>query len=238
MLELKGHSGRVQDVAWAPNVGRSYHLIATCGAEGAVAVWRLQPDAAADYVPAAAAAAAAGSPSMVGLTSPASSSSSVWAVKKLPGSSAEALVAAVFEDHGGMPVWRVEWNVTGTVLASSGDDGFLRLRKQAAVGSREWVTTASLEMASQSSQQQQQQQQQQSQAQPSPSPSHHSALPTPSQQPPASMMMTSMMMRGGGGAGTGMGVPPEALYGFSGGFGGSGRGDVTSGLAWGLPGSF
>ena len=24
-------------------------------------------------------------------------------------------------------VWRVEWNITGTVLASSGDDGYVRL---------------------------------------------------------------------------------------------------------------
>ena len=28
-----------------------------------------------------------------------------------------------------LQVWRVEWNVTGTILASSGDDGRVRLWK-------------------------------------------------------------------------------------------------------------
>lgn len=33
---------------------------------------------------------------------------------------------ASFDDHKA-EVWRVEWNVTGTILSSSGDDGKLRL---------------------------------------------------------------------------------------------------------------
>ena len=32
-------------------------------------------------------------------------------------------------DHQGAQVWRVDWNVTGTILASSGDDGCVRLWK-------------------------------------------------------------------------------------------------------------
>ena len=32
-------------------------------------------------------------------------------------------------DHQGAQVWRVAWNVTGTILASSGDDGCVRLWK-------------------------------------------------------------------------------------------------------------
>jgi hypothetical protein len=162
MLELRGHGGRVQDVAWAPNVGRSYHLIVTGDANGAVTIWKLQPDSTADYAPDAAAAAASttspqlhASPSSYpadgtadgGAAAAAAPGERQWSVRKLPGSSAEASVAAVFEDHRGMPVWRVEWNVTGTVLASSGDDGVLRLRKQTQVGAATWTTTAELDMA-------------------------------------------------------------------------------------------
>jgi len=36
--------------------------------------------------------------------------------------------AAQFDDHF-CTVWRVAWNITGTVLASSGDDGCVRLWK-------------------------------------------------------------------------------------------------------------
>ena len=36
--------------------------------------------------------------------------------------------AGQFDDHGSA-VWRVCWNVTGTILASSGDDGCVKLWK-------------------------------------------------------------------------------------------------------------
>ena len=36
---------------------------------------------------------------------------------------------AQFDDAHNSQVWRVAWNATGTVLASSGDDGCVRLWK-------------------------------------------------------------------------------------------------------------
>lgn len=42
------------------------------------------------------------------------------------GSRFDMEVAALFDDHY-CTVWRVSWNVTGTTLASSGDDGCVRL---------------------------------------------------------------------------------------------------------------
>ena len=78
------HPDVVHDVAWAPNIGRSFHLIATACRDGIVRIWRVKDDVASEPVE--------------------------------------------FNDHQA-EVWRVSWNVTGTVLASSGDDGKVRLYK-------------------------------------------------------------------------------------------------------------
>jgi nucleoporin SEH1 len=40
----------------------------------------------------------------------------------------DAQTVAQFDDHDST-VWRVCWNVTGTILASSGDDGCVRMFK-------------------------------------------------------------------------------------------------------------
>ena len=48
----------------------------------------------------------------------------LWRVR-LDQSKPTAELIKVFSDHAAM-VWRVQWNVTGTVLASSGDDGSVK----------------------------------------------------------------------------------------------------------------
>ena len=40
----------------------------------------------------------------------------------------EILQAAQFDDHNST-VWRISWNITGTILASTGDDGCVRMWK-------------------------------------------------------------------------------------------------------------
>lgn len=122
MLELGRHAGRLNDVCWAPNIGRSYHLLSSAGVDGNLCLWRLQPENPTD-------GGGAGSmfPSLSAVAAQVPRDAAAN-VKRLPGSTADAIHIATFNDASG-PVWRTDWNVTGTVLASACDDGRLRLRR-------------------------------------------------------------------------------------------------------------
>ena len=86
LVDLRtGSPGAINDVCWAPNLGRSYHLIAAAAGK-AVELWRL-----------------------------------TWGEGHKPQVDKEADLPAKSE------VWRAEWNVTGTVLATAGDDGTIGL---------------------------------------------------------------------------------------------------------------
>jgi len=82
----------VHDIAFAPNLGRSYHLLAVATKDVRILTLKPRQDGMS------------GGPRF------------------------EVQVAAQFEDHI-CTVWRVCWNITGTILASSGDDGCVRLWK-------------------------------------------------------------------------------------------------------------
>ncbi|KAJ3410845.1 epoxide hydrolase, soluble (sEH) [Chytridiales sp. JEL 0842] len=95
---LGGHGGMVTDVAWGPNLGREYELVATGCKDGVVRIFKLVVDEGK------------------GGAGRKSGGGSRWKVD---------LVAA-FDEHKA-EVWKVEWNVLGNVLSSSGDDGKVRL---------------------------------------------------------------------------------------------------------------
>merc|ERR1711879_311584 len=80
------HADAVHDVCWAPNLGKSYHLIASASKDKSVRIWRVKTE------------------------------NGKWCGE----------LEATFTEHNS-EVWRVQWNVTGTILASSGDDGTVRL---------------------------------------------------------------------------------------------------------------
>ncbi|KAG5653850.1 hypothetical protein H0H81_009929 [Sphagnurus paluster] len=92
----------VTSVAWAPSCGRSHHLVATGSRDGHVRIWRLKPGEDVDRDEEEDAEGEVGK----------------WT----------ANLAADFDEHRSA-VGRVEWNITGTVLSSTGNDGRVRLWK-------------------------------------------------------------------------------------------------------------
>ncbi|KAI0629947.1 WD40 repeat-like protein [Trametes polyzona] len=98
----------VTSIAWAPSCGRSYHLVATGARDGHVRIWRVKPPAPGDELDAGAGAEEG-------------EDAAQWT----------ASVVGDFDDHKSA-VGRVEWNITGTVLSSAGNDGRVRLWKMTA----------------------------------------------------------------------------------------------------------
>jgi len=84
------HPDLVRDVAWAPQMGRQYHLVATACKDKGVRVFKLKCESKTNKL----------------LVEPSSDQT-----------------RQVHEAE----VWRVAWNITGTVLASTGDDGKAKL---------------------------------------------------------------------------------------------------------------
>ncbi|KAF9511262.1 hypothetical protein BS47DRAFT_1346982 [Hydnum rufescens UP504] len=87
-------------VSWAPMAGRSYHLIATGSRDSFVRIWKLKPT------------------NNFTQTFSGDEYKNQWT----------ATCVGEFEDHKSA-VGRLEWNVTGTVLSSAGDDGQVRFWK-------------------------------------------------------------------------------------------------------------
>ncbi|RUS23278.1 WD40-repeat-containing domain protein [Endogone sp. FLAS-F59071] len=113
--DLPGHENTVHDVAWAPNMGRSYQLIATACKDHHVRIFKFTEDNSAN--------------NSMGLASQASGPpNSGGSMRSADGRKFRVERVADFSDHGA-EVWRVEWNITGTILSSSGDDGKVRLWK-------------------------------------------------------------------------------------------------------------
>ncbi|XP_059610659.1 nucleoporin seh1 [Phlebotomus argentipes] len=81
----------VHDIAFAPNVGRSFHILAVASKD--VYIYNLKP-----------------------------------ILEPTGASRLEIQCAGQFSDHY-CTVWRVVWNVTGTMLATTGDDGCIRMWK-------------------------------------------------------------------------------------------------------------
>ncbi|ODQ65708.1 WD40 repeat-like protein [Nadsonia fulvescens var. elongata DSM 6958] len=102
---LPEHQGLIRDVAWAASMGRTYQLIATACKDGHVRIFKVTN-------------ANGGNSTFLPNHSSSFSLSTNLIIE----------LVSKFDEHSG-EVWRVSWNLTGTVLSSAGDDGKVRLWK-------------------------------------------------------------------------------------------------------------
>lgn len=108
LLQFPKHPGSVLDVSWAPNVGRRFHWIASCENGGALRVYQLSRGSLS--------------------SGDANDSGSTGDEGNTGDTSLELKSTHVLPCREGS-TWKCEWNVTGTVLATSGDGGVVQLWK-------------------------------------------------------------------------------------------------------------
>ena len=100
----------VHDLAFACSVGRDYHLLAVASSD--VKIFTLKDISSSSHR----------------LQHALSDSTASHAGSSSPIPKYEIQQIAKFDDHA-TRVWRLSWNLTGTILASSGEDGRVRLWK-------------------------------------------------------------------------------------------------------------
>ncbi|ODV64397.1 Seh1p, partial [Ascoidea rubescens DSM 1968] len=142
----KFHTGLIRDVSWAPTMGRSYHLIATACDDGQVRVFKLYETFSSifygDNGPSLFNSIpdsnnnnndnnnliTSNNPSISNNSSTSNTTSDAHQIKDDP-SLALKLISTRGQHHS--IVWSVSWNVTGTMLSSTGDDGKIMFWKMA-----------------------------------------------------------------------------------------------------------
>lgn len=111
---LPDHGGLIRSVSWAPSMGRYYQLLATGCKDGKVRIFKLTER-----------------------LSQKTNKQSQWIEDSdlnslentdKPNVLIDVELLSEHDDHKG-EVWSVSWNLTGTILSSSGDDGKVRLWK-------------------------------------------------------------------------------------------------------------
>ena len=123
-LPPQSHNAVVNHVAWAPNMGRSFHMIATASSDGTAKIWKLET------------------------TKPTSSNDKSSSLPNesdslLGDGNVEVSLMHVLDHPNACEVFRVEWNLTATMLSTSCDDGIVRLWSPNLRG--EWTTQLNLD---------------------------------------------------------------------------------------------
>jgi len=121
IMTFPKHPGSVLDVSWAPNVGRRFHWIASCENGGVLRVYQLKRTMTMT----------SDNDNDTNMEEEEDTSSTkqqkeleLESIKILPTGSSITTTSTSTSTS-----WKCEWNVTGTVLATSGDGGIVQLWK-------------------------------------------------------------------------------------------------------------
>ncbi|KAH0536454.1 hypothetical protein FGG08_006667 [Glutinoglossum americanum] len=147
--DLPGHHGLIRDVAWAPRTSRAVDYIATAAKDGYIRIFKLgspSPSASAPSYRELALRSPVSptnptQPRTYGARNTPSGIGAGLAGTRVNGSSShrdgsgglelghvKAVIESVAElEDNHREVWRVKWSLNGTVLASGGDDGKIRM---------------------------------------------------------------------------------------------------------------
>lgn len=130
--QLPEHHGLIRTVSWAPSMGRYYQLIATGCKDGFVRIFKLTESANNKAIP---------NDEQVSLDYEDIENTSG---QSKPLNNIKVELISSHDDHQG-EVWKVRWNLTGSILSSAGDDGKVRLWKSTFSNEFQCISVLSIE---------------------------------------------------------------------------------------------
>ncbi|ODV93497.1 hypothetical protein PACTADRAFT_52073 [Pachysolen tannophilus NRRL Y-2460] len=133
--QLPEHNGLIRSVSWAPSMGRYYQLIATGCKDGLVRIFKLTETIGNKSVPNDDQMDTSRDEDIEGTGSALNARNDHNNNNNNIGSGADNSLNHIHvellsshDDHKG-EVWKVKWNLTGSILSSAGDDAKIRLWK-------------------------------------------------------------------------------------------------------------
>lgn len=148
---LEGHRDLVRDISWGRSMGKSYQLIATACKDGHVRIFKLtegarQPKADSNVPDAEGKVVAQRRSDDDDDDDEDDDDDYQDDADGETGAPYAVELIADFDDHMSQ-VWRVSFNITGTILSSAGDDGLIRLWKSSYAHKYQCMSIVSMEKA-------------------------------------------------------------------------------------------
>ncbi|CCF55877.1 hypothetical protein KAFR_0A04420 [Kazachstania africana CBS 2517] len=131
---LPGHKGLIRSISWAPSIGRWYQLIATGCKDGKIRIYKITEKLKDNQTSSSVSNDELNNPDQQDNNNNNNNNYNNTNLnendidKNALQSILEVELLSEHDDHQS-EVWSVSWNLTGTILSSTGDDGKVRLWK-------------------------------------------------------------------------------------------------------------